>query len=77
LSKKRSGIQTFFSTTVHALMPRIHISEHAYGKRYKSSRQKFTQTDEIKDTNVVQKLPKRNGQTEIFGSQPLYMFQDK
>jgi hypothetical protein len=46
-------MQTFFSATVHALMPRIHNSEHAYGKRYKSSRQKFTQTDEIKDTTVI------------------------
>jgi hypothetical protein len=34
-------------------MPRIHISEHDYGKRYKSSRQKFTQTTEIKDTAVI------------------------
>jgi hypothetical protein len=58
-------------------MPHIHISGHDYGKRYKSNRQKFTQTDEIKDTAVIQKLPKRNGQTEIFGSQPLYIFQDK
>jgi hypothetical protein len=32
--KKRSGIQTFFSTTVHPLMPHFRISEHYYGKRY-------------------------------------------
>jgi hypothetical protein len=34
-------------------MPHIHISENDYGKRYKSNRQKFIQTDEIKDTAVI------------------------
>ena len=33
--KKTSGIQTFFSTTVHSLMPLFRISVHYYGKRYK------------------------------------------
>ncbi len=33
--KKTSGIQTFFSTTVQALIPQFRISEHYYGKRYK------------------------------------------
>jgi hypothetical protein len=41
-------------------MPRIHISEHDYGKRYKSSHHKIAQTIEVKDTAVIQKLPKRN-----------------
>jgi len=34
LSKKRSDIQTFFSTTVHALMPQFRNFEHYYEKRY-------------------------------------------
>jgi hypothetical protein len=34
LSKKRCGIQTFFSTTVQPFMPQFRISEHYYGKRY-------------------------------------------
>ena len=36
--KKKSVIQTFFSTTVHALMPLFRNSEHYYGKRYKRCR---------------------------------------
>jgi hypothetical protein len=36
LSKKRSGIQMLFSTTVHSLMPHFHIWEPYYRKLYKS-----------------------------------------
>jgi hypothetical protein len=32
--KKTSGIETFFSTTVQALMPLFRISVHYDGKRY-------------------------------------------
>jgi hypothetical protein len=32
--KKRSGIETFFSTTVHSFMLPFRISENYYGKQY-------------------------------------------
>jgi hypothetical protein len=41
LSKKRSGTETFFSTTVQPFMPQFRISEHYYGKRYKGQHQVF------------------------------------
>jgi hypothetical protein len=43
LSKKRSGIRTFFSTAVHSFMPNFLISEHYYGKRYKPDKRPSTQ----------------------------------
>ena len=39
LSKKRSGIRAFFSTTAHPFMPRFLNSEQNYEKRYKTSDQ--------------------------------------
>jgi hypothetical protein len=38
LSKKRSGIQTFFSTTVHSFMPQFRIWKRYYEKRYKEKK---------------------------------------
>jgi hypothetical protein len=40
LSKKRSAIQTFFSTTVQSFMPQFRNSEHYYEKRYKTDKPK-------------------------------------
>jgi hypothetical protein len=62
---------------VYGCRKNVRISERFFDNHYKSSRQKIAQTIEIKNTAVIQKLPKRNGQTQIFGSQPLYIFQNK
>jgi hypothetical protein len=47
LSKKRSAIETFFSTTVQPLMPHCRISEHYYGNGIKPKNENENEGFEI------------------------------